>query len=81
MSYGTTAEYVVACRPADGASGHHSTTYLGLATNAAFSAATRSATTAQIVKDSFFSIFGGGAERPERKGCKGERGKEQDRSG
>lgn len=63
----------------DGASDPNNT-YVGAATNAASSAATTAATTAQGVKDSVFSMFGGGAKKPEKKDDEaGEEG--QDRSG
>ena len=58
-----------------------STTYVGAATNVASSAATTAASTAQGVKDSVFSMFGGGAKKPEKKDEETEEGEAQDRSG
>ena len=55
--------------------------YVGAATNAASSAATTAASTAQGVKDSVFSMFGGGAKKPEKKDDENDGGDGQDRSG
>ena len=57
------------------------TSYVGAASNAASSAATTAASTAQGVKDSVFSMFGGGAKKPEKKDDENNVGEEQDRSG
>lgn len=63
----------------DGASDPNAT-YVGAATTAASSAASTAATTAQGVKDSVFSMFGGGAKKPEKTEDK-EEVEGQDRSG
>ena len=55
------------------------TTYSGMATSAATNAASSAASTAQGVKDSVFSMFGGGAKKEEDKSKDPE--EEQDRSG
>ena len=76
------ASHVAAKDPAatsEGASDPNAS-YVGAASNAASSAATTAATTAQGVKDSVFSMFGGGAKKPERKDDEDE-GEGQDRSG
>lgn len=64
----------------DGASDPNNT-YVGAATNVASSAANTAATTAQGVKDSVFSMFGGGAKKPEKKEDENEGDEAQDRSG